>query len=58
MKLTSFEGGNEADARIAFQSVRRAILRCQKDGYDFPKDKYEQWRYVSVTADPRNMRGE
>jgi len=58
MKLTSFEGGSEADARVAFQSVRRAILRCQKDGYDLPKDKYEQWRYVSVTADPRNMRGE
>lgn len=58
MKLTSFEGGTEADARAAFQSVRRAILRCQKDGYDLPKDKYAQWRYVSVTADPRNMRGE
>lgn len=58
MKLTSFEGGTEADARVAFQNVRRAILRCQKDGYDLPKDKYEQWRYVSVTADPRNMRGE
>ena len=58
MKLTSFEGGTEADARVAFQNVRRAILRCQKDGYDLPKDKYEQWRYVSVTADPQNMRRE
>lgn len=58
MKLISFEGGSEADARIAYQSVRRAILRCQKDGYDLPKDKYDQWRYVSITADPNIMRGE
>lgn len=58
MKLISFEGGSEADARIAYQSVRRAILRCQKDGYDLPKDKYDQWRYVSITADPNRMRGE
>jgi len=55
MKLISFEGGTESEARVAFQSVRRAILRCQKDGYDLPKDKYDQWKYLTIIADPRTM---
>ena len=33
MRLVKYRGGSEEGAKLAFQSARRAILRCQKDGY-------------------------
>ena len=40
----------------AFQRARRAILRCQGEGYDLPVEKYAQWRDIEVTFNPANMR--
>lgn len=54
--LIGFEGGNHSDANVAFQAARRALLRCQKNGYDLPKDKYEHWRNLEMTFDPAEMR--
>ena len=53
LELVAYEGGNLAEARVAFQAARRAILRCQKDGYDLPESKYEQWRNIEITFDPK-----
>lgn len=50
------EGGSGAAAETAFQAARRAILRCQKDGYDLPVEKYDQWRSIEMTFNPKDMR--
>ncbi len=48
--------GSQTAIDIAFQSARRAILRCQKDGYELPVDKYDQWRDIEMTFNPESMR--
>lgn len=57
IKLVSSRGdAPEASVKIAFEAGRRAILRCQGDGYELPADKYEQWKEVIITFDPSGMR--
>ena len=56
LEMTGFEGGNQSDANVAFQAARRAILRCQKDGYNLPIAKFAQWKNLEVTFDPKSMR--
>lgn len=57
VRLDGFSGGNAADADAAFQTARRALLRCTGDaGYDLPRDQYEQWQRVILTVDPTAMR--
>lgn len=56
LRLISSEGGDAAAAQSAFQAARRAILRCQKDGYDLPIEKYAQWRDIEMTFNPEKMR--
>lgn len=48
--------GDQSATETAFQAARRAILRCQRDGYQLPADKYDQWREVVITFDPSGMR--
>ena len=47
--MVNFEGGNTTYANFAFQAARRALYRCQGDGYDLPKEKYEHWRSIKLT---------
>lgn len=54
--LKNSEGGSEGATKTAFQAARRAILRCQKKGYDLPEEKYDHWREIEFTFDPRKMR--
>lgn len=56
LKMVGFEGGNRTDANVAFQAGRRAILRCQKDGYDLPINKYDHWRNIEIKFDPTALR--
>ena len=56
VRLLSADGGSDGAQSIAFQAARRAILRCQRDGYQLPADKYDQWREVEITFDPSGMR--
>ena len=56
LRMVSSEGGDATAARVAFEAARRAILRCQKDGYNLPIDKYEQWREIEMTFNPERMR--
>jgi hypothetical protein len=37
---------------MAFQSARRAILRCQGAGFALPVETYQEWRDVVITFDP------
>lgn len=43
------------EIRTAFEAARRALLRCQGDGYDLPREKYQQWRNLEVAFDPKGM---
>ncbi|WP_425045905.1 energy transducer TonB [Primorskyibacter sp. S87] len=56
LRLVSSEGGDDRASRAAFESARRAILRCQKDGYKLPRDKYSHWRDIELTFNPERMR--
>ena len=56
LRLVTSSGGEGAAIDTAFQSARRAVLRCQKEGYDLPDDKYEQWKEIEMTFNPKDMR--
>lgn len=56
LRMLGFEGGTEAAARQAFESARRAIIRCGANGFSLPRDKYDQWREIEMTFNPENMR--
>jgi hypothetical protein len=52
----SASGGDAGAIEIAFQTARRAILRCQSGGYKLPAEKYDESKEVDVTFDPSGMR--
>ncbi|KJZ18276.1 hypothetical protein [Loktanella sp. S4079] len=54
-RLVSAQGDQSA-TNTAFEAARRAILRCQSDGYQMPANKYDQWKDVVITFDPSGMR--
>jgi hypothetical protein len=61
VELLWFEGDEaaaadmaEAVGEYAFQIARRAILRCQSDGYPVPADNSDQLTEVELTFDPVN----
>ncbi|ETW11317.1 hypothetical protein ATO8_17655 [Roseivivax marinus] len=56
MRLVSSSGGEGAAVETAYQSARRAILRCQRGGYDLPPEKYDQWDELEISFDPSGMR--
>ncbi|APZ52142.1 TolA protein [Salipiger abyssi] len=56
LRLLGSEGGSGAAAETAFQAARRAILRCQGNGYDLPQEKYQQWKQIEMTFNPEQMR--
>lgn len=56
VRLVDASGGDDAAVRTAFQSARRAVLRCQKSGYDLPQEKYDHWKDVEITFNPEKMR--
>jgi hypothetical protein len=56
IRLISHTGGSEASARQAFETARRAIIRCGVNGFDLPSEKFGQWQRIEMTFDPSNMR--
>ncbi len=56
VRMINYSGGDDALARTAFETARRAILRCQSSGYPLPPEKYEHWKEVELTFDPSTMR--
>ena len=49
-------GGPDTAVNTAFEAARRAILRCQREGFQLPADKYDQWQLIEMTFDPNGMR--
>ena len=56
LRMLGHEGGSADAARQAFESARRAIIRCGANGFNLPRDKYDQWREIEMTFNPENMR--
>lgn len=52
IKLISHSEADENAVRLAFEAGRRAILRCQRSGYDLPEEKYPLWKRMEITFDP------
>ena len=52
LEMLSYSGGTQSEANIGFSRARRAILRCQRDGYDLPKDKYAYWKNIELKFEP------
>tara|TARA_B110000467_G_C18224659_1_gene425101 strand:- start:415 stop:798 length:384 start_codon:yes stop_codon:yes gene_type:complete len=48
IKLLSEKKDNNAQTSIAFASVKRAILKCEGNGYNLPKEFYEQWKNIKI----------
>ena len=56
IRMASFSGGSAAGANQAFEAARRAIIRCTRDGYGLPAEKYGQWKEIEMTFNPERMR--
>mgnify|MGYP006276143303 CR=1 FL=1 len=54
LRMIGHEGGGAAAARQAYETARRAILRCQP--YALPAEKYAQWQEIEMTFNPDEMR--
>ncbi len=53
LRLVSHTGGSAAAAEQAYDTARRAILRCAP--FDLPQDRYAQWRQIEMTFNPADM---
>ncbi|WP_415921240.1 energy transducer TonB [Tateyamaria sp. SN6-1] len=56
IRLLSSSGGSQSAANQAFEAARRAIIRCTRDGYALPAEKYGQWQEIEMTFNPERMR--
>lgn len=56
IRLISSSGGSDGAAKQAFETARRAIIRCGARGYNLPIDKYAHWREIEMTFNPEKMR--
>jgi hypothetical protein len=56
IRMVDATGGDDAAVRTAFEAARRAVLRCQKQGYPLPPEKYDQWKQTEIVFDPSKMR--
>jgi hypothetical protein len=56
IRMIGFEGGDETAARQAFEAGRRAIMRCGRNGYPLPAEKYAQWKEIEIVFNPEKMR--
>ncbi len=57
IRMVGFSGGSDAAANQAFETARRAILRCGlRDGFGLPAEKFAQWQNIEMTFNPETMR--
>ncbi|QRZ13550.1 cell envelope integrity protein TolA [Paracoccus methylovorus] len=48
LRMIGHEGGSDAAAKQAYEAARRAILMCERGGYDLPAEKYNRWKDVII----------
>jgi len=41
-------GGTSASVKQAFETARRAIIRCGARGFQLPSVKYDQWKDIEM----------
>ena len=51
-KTVPIDATGRAAAKQAYEAARRAILRCQKDGYKLPAEKYNRWKTTIIDFNP------
>ncbi|SFR16449.1 energy transducer TonB [Poseidonocella sedimentorum] len=56
IRMVSASGGGGDATRQAFETARRAILRCGTEGYDLPPQQYDLWKSIEMVFDPEKMR--
>ncbi len=56
IRVIAASGGTEAAVAQAFETARRAIIRCAGDGYGLPPEQFEAWRDIEITFNPEGMR--
>ena len=56
IRQVSSEGGTSASVQQAFETARRAIIRCGARGLQLPSYKYDQWKDLEMTFDPKGIR--
>ena len=49
IRMVASEGGTGDAVKRAYETARRAIIRCGAQGYGLPVEKYDQWQEVEVT---------
>jgi prolyl oligopeptidase PreP (S9A serine peptidase family) len=52
--LVSGEGGSDVAIKRAFDAARSAIFRASTAGFNLPPEKYDDWKELVMTFDPRN----
>ena len=56
IRMISAAGGDDAAAKQIYDTARRAIIRCGKNGFPLPPEKYETWKELELVFDPNGMR--
>lgn len=56
IRLISSSGGTGSATTQAYETARRAVIRCGAKGFDLPAEKYDHWRDVEITFNPEKMR--
>ena len=51
-ELVSFTGYDRNLVNKAYRAAKRAIQKCELNGYALPKEKYAHWQWVEVNFDP------
>lgn len=52
LTLLDHTAANSEAVTQAFALAKRAVMRCGRDGYKLPVEKYEYWRNIEITFDP------
>ena len=52
LEMLSYPRGTKSEAYIGFNHAKKAILRCQRNGYNLPKDKYADWKNIELKFEP------
>jgi len=56
IRMIGSSGGSDTAARQAFETARRAIIRCGARGFSLPVEKYAHWQTIEMTFNPEKMR--
>ena len=56
IRQVAADGGSGEAVRQAFETARRAIIRCGARGYTLPPEKYDQWQEIEMVFNPERMR--